>query len=431
MARDENWSMRKRQVRRVAIQNQTIMTESIELSNARAGSSTTADTADSSSPSHSTTIPASGFAGAIVFGVLLLAMVGLGIRVAVVRYHRNLAPSTAYKAAAYTAARRHEYNGMSNRKARRPDLRIFHREPIATGKLSKGKGGKRRNYSIELCEYARAYIYTYMGQRKPNGRLAPDTPDDGAARKPDAGGKSSDAIAPETWHRTLLEKQIYGAKHKSKEGKEQRTYAKKKTEVIQSKSLPVTSPFTQLPSVGPAATRSQGSSDPDLTKEHLMSMTTMDEKQGAEDIKLESISVSTQSVDPEEERKLLHKQDRRILVIVSLLYLFACTSSFSCASPQRRSRRAASTYIVTAVRPGSDHGNGRVPPSLSPQNTLDFHHLCPGQSGQSGLSTAGLLISSGFESSDNTGRALPQITKAAAEYLELHRMRLALRDSEL
>ncbi|KAJ6487803.1 MFS general substrate transporter [Mycena sanguinolenta] len=51
----------------------------------------------------------------------------------------------------------------------------------------------------------------------------------------------------------------------------------------------------------------------------------MAEKQGSEDIKLESESVSSQNlnIDPGEERRLVRKLDGRILVIASLLYLFA------------------------------------------------------------------------------------------------------------
>ncbi|KAF7351332.1 MFS general substrate transporter [Mycena sanguinolenta] len=52
---------------------------------------------------------------------------------------------------------------------------------------------------------------------------------------------------------------------------------------------------------------------------------TMAEKQGSEDIKLEEESVSSQNlnIEPEEERRLVRKLDGRILVIASLLYLFA------------------------------------------------------------------------------------------------------------
>ncbi|KAJ7318735.1 hypothetical protein DFH08DRAFT_819629 [Mycena albidolilacea] len=71
---------------------------------------------------------------------------------------------------------------------------------------------------------------------------------DGAARNPDTGWKSFDAIAPGTWHRTLFRKQLCETKHKRKEGKEQRTYAKKKTEVTQSKSLPLRSLFSHTSS---------------------------------------------------------------------------------------------------------------------------------------------------------------------------------------
>ncbi|KAJ7858727.1 MFS general substrate transporter [Mycena leptocephala] len=49
----------------------------------------------------------------------------------------------------------------------------------------------------------------------------------------------------------------------------------------------------------------------------------MAEKKGFEDEKLESASVVSQNVDPEEERKLVRKLDGRIMVITSLLYLFA------------------------------------------------------------------------------------------------------------
>ncbi|KAJ7247876.1 MFS general substrate transporter [Mycena haematopus] len=49
----------------------------------------------------------------------------------------------------------------------------------------------------------------------------------------------------------------------------------------------------------------------------------MAEKLGSEDVKLESASFSSQNVDPEEERRLVRKLDGRILVITSLLYLFA------------------------------------------------------------------------------------------------------------
>jgi len=51
----------------------------------------------------------------------------------------------------------------------------------------------------------------------------------------------------------------------------------------------------------------------------------MAEKQGSEDIKIESAaaSISSQNVDPEEERKLVRKLDGRIMIIVCLLYLFA------------------------------------------------------------------------------------------------------------
>ncbi|KAF7360229.1 MFS general substrate transporter [Mycena venus] len=49
----------------------------------------------------------------------------------------------------------------------------------------------------------------------------------------------------------------------------------------------------------------------------------MAEKQGSEDIKLETASFSSQIIDPEEERKLVRKLDGRIMVILSILYLFA------------------------------------------------------------------------------------------------------------
>ncbi|KAF8186888.1 MFS general substrate transporter [Mycena galopus ATCC 62051] len=44
----------------------------------------------------------------------------------------------------------------------------------------------------------------------------------------------------------------------------------------------------------------------------------MAEKQGSDDIKLETASFSSQNIDPEEERKLVRKLDGRILVILSL-----------------------------------------------------------------------------------------------------------------
>ncbi|KAJ7359557.1 MFS general substrate transporter [Mycena albidolilacea] len=49
----------------------------------------------------------------------------------------------------------------------------------------------------------------------------------------------------------------------------------------------------------------------------------MAKKQGSEDIKLESTSVSSQNFEPEDERKLVRKLDGRIMVILSILYLFA------------------------------------------------------------------------------------------------------------
>jgi hypothetical protein len=54
----------------------------------------------------------------------------------------------------------------------------------------------------------------------------------------------------------------------------------------------------------------------------------MAEKQGSEDIKLES--VFSQNFEPEDERKLVRKLDGRIMVILSILYLFACKSSLRC-----------------------------------------------------------------------------------------------------
>ncbi|KAJ7836762.1 hypothetical protein B0H14DRAFT_2589503 [Mycena olivaceomarginata] len=175
--------------------------------------------------------------------------------------------------------------------------------------------------------------------------------------------------------------------------------------------------FSAVPSVGPAATCSRGSSDPNLKKERLMSLREAQLKieVHAKRYRRDTMMRMGQSCL----RKSLRSSSESTLwveTVFSALFLVH-------GGPQRRSRRAVNTYIVTAVRPGSGDGNGRVPPPLSPQNTLGFHCLCRGQSGQS--------VSSSFESSDNTGRVLPQVTEAAAEYLDLRRIRLDLRDSEL
>lgn len=50
----------------------------------------------------------------------------------------------------------------------------------------------------------------------------------------------------------------------------------------------------------------------------------MESDKPSEDGKLESASFSSQTVDPEEERKLVRKLDGRIMPITCLLYLFAC-----------------------------------------------------------------------------------------------------------
>lgn len=77
----------------------------------------------------------------------------------------------------------------------------------------------------------------------------------------------------------------------------------------------------------------------------------MAEKQGSEDVKFES--VSSQNFEPEDERKLVRKLDGRIMVILSILYLFACKSSLRCTVDKI-------LIIVCADLDRSNLGNARL-----------------------------------------------------------------------
>lgn len=66
--------------------------------------------------------------------------------------------------------------------------------------------------------------------------------------------------------------------------------------------------------------------DHDLSNSKLNYQAMESEKHASDDAHIESGSFSSQPVDPEEERLLVRKLDRRILPITCLLYLFSCTS---------------------------------------------------------------------------------------------------------